>query len=241
MRVGAAKELAMTRLPSLAFVVFLAACGASAGFQQAAPRVSVSTEPVINDDQVQRAFALQAQLPKPYRLGVLFRDTAPSPDHEREWRWEPEHRAQLMKALEALEGKGEIGTVVSIARAAVVGDDLHAIRVAAARQGLDAVLVVTGDDKIERDVNGWATTYLAVLPLLFAPGNELRVDFTTHAELWDVRNEYLYLAAEAEARAEQARATPYIDVEEASAKAQNESLGLLVHELEKRFAKLHGA
>jgi hypothetical protein len=231
----------MTRLHPLVFVVLLAACGGSAGFQQAAPRPPVSTAPVINDDQVERAFALQAQLPKPYRLGVLLRDTAPAAnDAERAWRWEPEHRAQLMKALEALEGQGEVGTVVSIARAAVAGDDLHAIRVAAARQGLDAVLVVTGSDAIERDMNGWATTYLAVLPMLFAPGSELRVDFTTHAELWDVRNEYLYLAAEAEARAEQARAIPYIDVEEASAEAQTESLDLLVRELEKRFAKLHG-
>jgi hypothetical protein len=232
----------MTRLHPLVFVVLLAACGGSAGFQQVGPRPPVSVEPVINDDQVQRAFELQAQLPKPYRMGVLFRDTAPTPNADaRAWRWEPEHRTQLMKALEALEGKGEVGTVVSIARAAVAGDDLHAIRVAAARQGLDAVLVVTGSDAIERDMNGWATTYLAVLPMLFAPGSELRVDFTTHAELWDVRNEYLYLAAEAEARAEQARAIPYIDVEEASAKAQTESLDLLVHELEKRFAKLHGA
>jgi len=234
----------MIRFHPLVFVILVAACGGSAGFQQAAPRppVSTATAPVIDDDQVERAFELQAQLPKPYRLGVLFRETTTGTgDDARAWRWEPEHRAQLLKALEALEGKGEIGTVVSIARAAVTSDDLHAIRVAAARQGLDAVLVVTGSDTVERDMNGWATTYLAVLPMLFAPGSELRVDFTTHAELWDVRNEYLYLAAEADARAEQARAIPYIDEEEASAKAQTESLGLLVHELEKRFAKLHGA
>jgi len=231
----------MTRLQPLVLAILVAACGGSAGFQQAAPRMPVSKEPVTNDDEVKRAFELQAQLPKPYRLGVLFLDTPPGAGEERAWRWEPEHRSQLMKALEAIEGKGEIGTVVSIARAAVVGDDLHAIRVAAARQGVDAVLVVTGSDAVEHALNGWATTYLAVLPMLFAPGTELRVDFTIQAELWDVRNEYLYLAAEAEARAEQARAFPYIDREEASAQAQTESLDLLVHELEKRFAKLHGA
>lgn len=231
----------MTRFRPLALIVLLTACGASAGFQQAAPRTPGSSAPVVNDDQVERAFALQAQLPKPYRLGVLFRDVPPAIDGERAWRWEPEQRARVIGALEALEGKGEIGTVVAITRAAVIGDDLHAIRVAAARQGVDAVLVISGYDTVERDVNGWATTYLAVLPMLFAPGTELRVDFTTHAELWDVRNEYLYLAAEAEARAEQARALPYIDVEEASEQAREESLGLLVLELEKRFLRLHGA
>lgn len=79
------------------------------------------------------------------------------------------------------------------------------------------------------------------LPTLFAPGNDLRVDFATHAELWDVRNEYLYLAAEAEARSEQRRAFPYIDLETADAEAQNASLDLLIKELHKRFGRLHGA
>lgn len=231
----------MTRLQTLLLALLLSACGGSAGFEQAAPRTAQSVAPEINDDQVQRAFDLQAQLPKPYRLGVLFRDAPAASDAGSQWRWEPEQRARVMKALEALEGKGEVGAVMSIARAAVTGDDLRAIRVAAARQGLDAVLVVSGHDTVERSANAWAATYLAVLPMLFAPGSELRVDFTVHAELWDVRNEYLYLAAEAEARAEQARALPYLDVEEASAEAREQSLSLLVHELQKRFTRLHGA
>ena len=233
----------MARLHLLVFTLFLGACGGSVGFQQPAPRTAgrAATAPEVNDDEVQRAFALKAQLPRPYRLGVLFRDPPAADREASEWRWAVEHRARLVKALEALEGQGEIDAVITIARATVVGDDLQAIRVAAARQGVDAVLVVSGYDAVERGENGWATTYLAVLPMLFAPGTELRVDFTTHAELWDVRNEYLYLAAEAEARAEQSRALPYIDVEEASAEARDASLELLVRELEKRFARLHGA
>ena len=222
-------------------LVLLVACASSGGFEQPAPRVPASDAPVINDDDVERAFALQAQLPKPYRMGVLFRDPKRGSEQEVEWRWEPEHREAVLKALEPLAGKGELGAVYSIARTTVVGDDLHAIRVAAARQGIDAVLVISADNKIERSANGWAMTYLAVLPMLFAPGSDLRVDFTTHAELWDVRNEYLYLAAEADSRVEQSRALPYIDLEEANAKAQKESLDLCVRELQRRFVALHGA
>jgi hypothetical protein len=195
---------------------------------------------VTNNDQVQEAFALQAQLPKPYRLGVVFRDPTAEPGLAPTWRWEAEHRAGMISAIEKLEGKGEISAVFSIARSTVVADNLHAIRVAAARQGADAVLVFSADDLEKREANAWAFSYLALVPMLFAPGNELRVDFTTHAELWDVRNEYLYLAAVAAARAEQQRALPYIDLEEASADAQKESLELLVKELTKRFTRLHG-
>lgn len=233
----------MTRPQLVVFTLFLGACAGSVGFEQPAPRAAAATAgaPVVNNDEVRRAFDLQAQLPKPYRLGVLFRDPPEAGDETSAWRWEVEQRAQLIKALEALEGKGEIDTVVAIARATVVGDDLQAIRVAAARQGVDAVLVVSGSDVVEHGANGWVATYIALLPMLFAPGTEVRVDFTAHAELWDVRNEYLYLAAEAEARAEQARAVPFIDVEEASADARDASLELLIRELEKRFARLHGA
>lgn len=230
----------MNRIYPFALALVITACGASTGFQQAAPRGSDASEVVFNSDQVEQAFELRAQLPKPYRLGVVFRDPPSDPSVEQSWRWEAEHRAQLIAALEKLEGKGEIGSVFSIARKAVVTDNLHAIRVAAAKQGADAVLVISADDAERRQANGWAFSYLAVVPILFAPGNELRVDFTTHAELWDVRNEYLYLAAEAEARAEQTRALPYIDREEASADAQQESLELLVKELTKRFGRLHG-
>jgi hypothetical protein len=227
------------------FVALLLACGGSTGFQQPAPRAAdISGAPqVVNDSEVERAFALRAQLPKPYRLGVLFRDPPPSaePGEPEPWRWQVEHRAQLVAALETQQDKGELGAVLSIARSTVTGDDLRAYRIAAARQGADAVLVVSGSDRVERDSNAWAATYFAIVPMLFAPGSELRVDFATHAELWDVRNEYLYLAAEAEARAEQKRAFPYLDREAASAEAQRASLSLLAEELKKRFARLHGA
>jgi hypothetical protein len=57
--------------------------------------------------------------------------------------------------------------------------------------------------------------------------------------MWDVRNEFLYLAAEAEAQAHQMRAAPYIDSEDAVAQSQTEAVALLATELQTRFNKLH--
>src|SRR5690349_5978111 len=56
----------------------------------------------------------------------------------------------------------------------------------------------------------------ALLPLLAAPGTELDVLFSAHAEMWDVRNEYLYLSAEAESEVIQQRPLAWIDREQAT-------------------------
>jgi hypothetical protein len=158
---------------------------------------------------------------------------------ERAWRWQPEQRRRVLELLEALEAGAEVGAVFTIARATVLGDDLGSFRVAAARHGADAVLVVSGREDVERTANLWALSYLALVPVLFAPAQELDARFLAHAELWDVRNEYLYLAAEAEADASQTRPLPFIDRQEATLAAQNEAMKLLGQELQLRVSRLH--
>lgn len=228
--------LSMTALP---MIVVLAACGGSSGFQQATLRQAAeSTPPEVNDSEVERAFELRAQLPRPYRLGVVFRDPA-GLAKDAAWRWEPEHRERVLRKVEALEGKGQVAAAFAIARSTMVGDDLRAIRIAAARHGADAVLVVSGRDEVEQAWNGWAASYVALLPILFAPAVDFEVRFTAHAELWDVRNEYLYMAAEGEARIDQNVALPFVDREAADAQAQGEALELLGKELERRLRRLH--
>ena len=214
------------------------ACGGSTGFQQPTVRDPVSTAPAINESEVAAAFALRPQLPKPYRLGVYFR---PNPDtsDEPEWRWDPEHKRAILDIAKSLRASGEVADVFAIDPTTAVTDDLRAIRVAAARHGADAVLVVSGGDEEQQALNGWAVTYAAILPMLFAPGSELDVRFSTHAEMWDVRNEYLYLSASAEEESHQQRALSWIDGEAAIAEAQKGSVKLLAGELEQRFAGLH--
>ncbi len=75
--------------------------------------------------------------------------------------------------------------------------------------------------------------------MLFAPGNDLKLLFTACAELWDVRNGFLYLGAEAESEVHQTRATAWIDRREAVEQARDEALGLLGAELRQRFDNLH--
>ncbi|HMJ10176.1 MAG TPA: hypothetical protein VK524_02165 [Polyangiaceae bacterium] len=198
----------------------------------------MSAPPEINESEVAAAFALRPQLPKPYRVGVFFRPNPETAD-EPQWRWDPKHKRAILGIAKALRASGEVGDVFAIDEATAVSDNLRAIRIAAARHGADAVLVVSGADEVRESLNGWAASYAVLLPMLFAPGSELEVRFTAHAELWDVRNEYLYLSARAEEEAHQQRALCWLDSEGATEQAQAASVKLLAGELEQRFAGLH--
>jgi len=229
---------------SMLFALAAVACAGSTGFEQAALRdASAAKNPEINESEVADAFALRPQLPKPYRVGVVFRPLArntPAAD-EPFWRWDIEQRSALLAIRKSMLASGEVADVFAIDAHTVVGDDLRAIRIAAARHGADAVLVVSGEDVARSSSNGWVASYFALLPMLFAPGSELDVTFTAHAELWDVRNEFLYLSAEAESEAHQQRALCWLDQREATTQAQTKAVKLLTAELEQRFAGLNAS
>jgi len=228
----------MTSLRAIVLLFVLAACGGSTGFEQATARDAVSAPPEINESEVAAAFALRPQLPKPYRLGVFFRPNPASAD-EPQWRWDPEHKRAVLGIAKALRASGEVADVFAIDEGTAAADNLRAIRIAAARHGADAVLVVSGGDEVRESLNAWAASYAALVPMLFAPGSELEVRFTSHAEMWDVRNEYLYLSARAEEEAHQQRALCWLDSEAATEQAQAASVKLLAGELEQRLAGLH--
>jgi hypothetical protein len=220
-------------------LVMASACGGSFGAQQPGVREELSLgTPQVDRPEIDQVLALRPQLPKPYRLGVFFRAN-PAKADDATWRWAAEQKQAILELEPALQASGEVSALFAVGDATMVGWDLPAIRVAAARNGADAVLIVSGADEVKQSSNGWALAYLALLPLLAAPGTELDVLFSAHAEMWDVRNEYLYLSAEAESEVVQQRPLAWIDREQATRGAQVEATELLANELGKRFELLH--
>jgi hypothetical protein len=228
-----------SRFAALAVLGLALGCGGSGGFQQSAAREQLTlAPPQVNDSQVREALALKPQLPKPYRLAVYFRELHAESEAST-WRWDVARRQTILDLERTLRATGEVAELFPLAAATVTRDDLPAIRLAAARHGADAVLVVSGTDEVKDSANGWALAYLAILPMAFAPGNDLQALFLAHAEMWDVRNEYLYLAAEAESEASQQRPLFWLDSEAAVKAAQLEATQLLATELRERFRQLH--
>ncbi len=113
----------------------------------------------------------------------------------------------------------------------VSGTDLKSLRLAAAQHGADALLVVTGATEVDSYHNSWAWTYVALATMLFVPANELNVLFMARAALWDVRNQYLYMTAEAESTKSQTRPAASVDERSALAEAKEESLESLNAEI----------
>jgi hypothetical protein len=208
------------KLVLLAFFVVMMGNGCSRGFHRESLRESLASpqaEAEITDDEVGEVLAKKAQLPNSFRLGVFFREL---PE-----RWKSEEK-ELFLAL-------KIPTMAAAfaVHPDLVGEgDFLGVRRAAARQGADALLVINGIEEVKRSPNGLAATYLLLLPSFFVKGIEVEALFLSRALLWDVRNSFLYLGAEAESEATQSFA-PFAEVKGFLAENRRRSLARLTEEL----------
>lgn len=96
----------------------------------------------------------------------------------------------------------------------------------------------TMDDTSSAHSNGWAATYALILPIFFAPAQELETRFRSEATLYDVRNGYLYATAEAESEQSQRRAHLWIDREGGVEETRRAVVDLLAEEINRRLVNL---
>jgi len=219
----------------------LAACTPSRGFDRGKLRASLGDQQyVVSDEDVGKALKLEKQLRIPFRLAIYL---APPVSAERyhapdQWRWSPRDREQMQHLGDELKRYGLISSALMLHDGIVQGQDLKSLRLAAARAGGDAVLVVRGTADTDRYNNWMGPLYIALVTALIVPGSELDSLFMTNAALWDVGNEYLYLAAEAEGAASQTRPAAYISERTAVAEAKQQAVDGLIKELLDRFSNL---
>ena len=215
----------------LAPLVLLAACAGSRGFDRGAmSRELRSDTPVVNDEEIAKVLALRPQIAPPFKLGVYFRSTQ---------RWTGSDKDAVLGRVGRLVGAGPLSQVIPIADSVVTPrEDLKAIRLAAARYGADAVLVVNGATQIDRYGNAASALYWTVIGLFVVPGTSADALFLGNATLWDVRNEYLYASAEAEG-SEHAIGTPFsVDDDRLRAAARAKGTKALGEEVERRLKAL---
>lgn len=107
--------------------------------------------------------------------------------------------------------KNIISDIFVLSDSILEGTDNKAIRLAAARVGADAVLIVNGVSSIDRYNNALGGTYFLIITPFFVPGTVADGLVMINAAMWDVRNQYLYLSAEAEGTAKQTRPAFFIE------------------------------
>jgi hypothetical protein len=150
--------------------------------------------PTVNDADIEEALMNKPHLPKPLKMGVYFKRTGIN------WRWSEEDKTELLKIGSELRNEGvEIQVFPILSQFVPYEDsDLKPIRLAAARHGADAVMIVNGIAEVDRFTNGLAWSYLLLVTPFFVPGSEYEVLYLADATMWDVRNGSIYMTTESE-------------------------------------------
>lgn len=205
---------------------------------QAAPQPAGNDPGAISEDQIRQALAAKHTLPAPFRLAIYFvpgPPPAPPTPHDqphredRSWGWMEEDRDKFLKIGDELKARNIVSGYVVLSE--VEGQSMKAIRLAAARSGADAVLVVKGASDARSDLNPLAITYLLLLPALVVPGTDTDALFAANAALWDVREGSLYLSADADASATSMGTNADADLAREIRKAQSEALTRLAEKV----------
>lgn len=219
---------------TLASCLFFSSCTMSKGFHRDSLRSELNDKIEVTDAEIQKALSLRPQLPLPFTVGVFFKE----PDNQNRWtnppwHWTDEDKEKVLATAQKLKEGGQVSKVFVISPSVVSGTDLKNLRLAAAQHGADALLVVSGAQDTDSYHNSWSWTYLALATMLFVPANQVDVLFMARAALWDVRNQFLYMTAEAESTKSQTRPAASIDEREALADAKKESVDKLAGEIAK--------
>ncbi len=226
----------------LAATCLLIGC-AGRGFDRGAlVRAARVGQPEVTDAEIARTLALRPQLTFPFRLAVWFRQ--PQKDHYSRasvFRWRDEDREAVLGALRPLVAERIVEEVVPIADVTIAGEDLRAARLAAARHGADALLVITGASDVDRSQNAAALLYVTIVGFWIVPGTHADAMFLATGSLWDVRNEFLYATAEAEGTSGRTRPFALLEDGEVVAEAKRAAVADLAKELGARVRSLRDA
>jgi hypothetical protein len=223
---------AMRPLLGFILILVLSGCaGASKGFDRGALRreIQIGERAQVSDAEIAAALARQPQLPPRFRVGVYVRD--PEKHWGMDWQWTADDKDRLLRAVTQLVPEGILGDAFFVNPLTLQGNDLRALRLAAAQHGADALLVVAGASDLDTYMNNWAVTYWLILPALFVPGSTSDALFVARAAMWDVRNEFLYLTAEAESTGSQRRPAAFTDRRGLIDATRRESVDLLAAEI----------
>lgn len=178
----------------------LMSCASSQGFDRDALRSSLHHDPeVVTERDISGVLTLKPQLPSPYKLGVyLKRLEFPSLHGRQPANWTSEDKEILRDSLNLLKIEGVVSDVFFLADSTIQGGSLRDVRLAAARYGCDAILIVQGASAVDRYNNNYALLYPTIVGAYLAPGTHSDALFLVEGTLWDVRNEYLYATQELE-------------------------------------------
>jgi hypothetical protein len=220
----------------LLLAVTITACASSRGFDRSDLKSQMAGQKVVTEEDIRKALELKPQLPIPFRLGIYFAPPKSGFPRATSWKWMGEDKDKLLEIGPELKNKKVISDVFVIPDSIVEGEDIKAIRLGAAQAGADAVLIVNGISDVDRYNNILGPLYIFLLTLVFVPGTEADALVMVEGNIWDVRNQFLYLSVEAQSTAKETRPAFFVKENRIIKTAKTEAVATLRKELEARLA-----
>ena len=228
----------MKNLVLVILMISLSACATTRGFDRSSLRGHMTEEKVVSDADIANALNLKPQLPNPFKLAIYFSHNDSWSTYRNDWNWLGVDKDALLEIEKELVSKNIVSDVFVISDSIVSGQDTRSIRLAAAKAGADAVIVVNGVSDIDRYNNFLGVTYVLLVTPLFIPGTVVDALFMTNATMWDVRNEYLYLSIDAEGMAKEVSPAFFIEESRVIKQAKATAVKTLKQELLTRLSEV---
>ncbi len=201
----------------------LASAGCSTGFNRVAMQERMEHEAriFVDDPDVFQIEQVRPQLQIPFRLAVV----PPSMINRCAWGQPGEtegERAELMAWGERLKKEGIVSELIVIPEMLVgvnaapgTTGAYKAVRVAAARLGADAILVLRSVTETDSYINPLGLLDLTIVGLWVIPGHHKDTLTVVEGLLIDNRNQYVYFAGSAEGKGTQLAPALLLDEKDA--------------------------
>ena len=164
------------------------------------------------------------QLDQPVRMAVYFTKTARNRELSKNFNWT---YGEKEKFIDSLDKSPKIARVFELIRINGMDEDIRSLRLMAAQQGADTLLIVQGAYDVETNLNASALSYLLVVPVFFVKGNNVKGVFVSQALLWDVKSPIVHLGVQGEGEDMEKRPLAFRKPELVIGTAREESLQIL--------------
>lgn len=212
-------------------LITLSACSSDQGFDRSGmqdillQQMSFVAPREIKTTETKDAIENRPRLAEAFRLGIYFvRTEFPTRESIHSGEWLSTEKDQLVQCLAQLRSDQILREIVVLAEPTVRPLTRQEFRQAAARYGIDVLLLVDGVGAADRRNNAYALLYPTVIGAWLAPGTVIDALFILNGILWDLRTDQLLDQQTAEGQAQRTGAVVLVE----DADALKEAKGLAI-------------
>ncbi len=177
-------------------VVILMGCAGSKGLDRASLQEALRADTEQLLAQSNPVPPQTSRLSVPFTLAVYLK---PKTYLERGFEWAAEDKEALVAWGKRLKTEGVLSDILLLADSSVHGTTLNEIRLAAARYGADAVLIVDGAAAVDRYHNAKAAfAYWTILGAYLVSGTHSDALVLLEGTFWEIRTQSLRFSVEVE-------------------------------------------